>query len=63
MSLLDSTRALLIGMSEVELAKIAGSTGVSVQFLYKLRNGDTKDPGVNKVQRVYEQLTGTILIK
>lgn len=54
-TLLGETKRLL-NESPRTHAEIFMSTGLSPQWLSQLQSGKTRDPSVNKVQRLYEYL-------
>lgn len=43
------------------LVKIYDETGIPFYWLKKFRNGEIKNPSVNRVQALYEHLTGSKL--
>lgn len=62
-SLRDNTYKLLKNRNiQITLEKISNDTSLSVSWLEMFsRNGGIKDPSVNKVQTLYEYLTGSKL--
>lgn len=54
------TRALL-NNDKRTLDEISRASGLSVYWLQKFRTGQIHDPSANKVQRLYEYLTGKAL--
>lgn len=61
MNLLEVTCQLLNGES-ISLPKVAQDTGLPYDWLLKLKNGHIPNPSVNKVQTVYEYLSGSKLL-
>lgn len=55
--LLDKTKELL-NSTGADLTDIAIETSVTYDWLVKLKGNRIKDPSVNKVQAVYEYLSG-----
>jgi transcriptional regulator with XRE-family HTH domain len=55
-TLLTGTRALLKASSSIE--QVSVSTGISFHWLSKIANGHIRNPSVNRIQKVYEHLTG-----
>lgn len=49
---------MLLADTKIPVEKIAADVGVSRRWLYELRRGDMKDPGVNKIEAVHDYLTG-----
>lgn len=60
LSLADKTRTLLL-LSKEDLTAIAALTNVSYDWLIKFKSNKIKDPSVNKVQSLYEHLSGSPL--
>ncbi len=56
--LLDKTKQLLKQKSSDEIMIMVNELGLTYDWLIKLRSDKIKDPSVNKVQAVYEHLTG-----
>lgn len=56
-TLMERTRHLL-GQCDKTLPQIAEDTKISFYWLRKFKSGSIVDPSVNKVQRLYEYLTG-----
>lgn len=54
---------MLLDESEKTLPAIAEETGISFYWLRHFKSGEYKDPSVNRVQRVYEFLTGEPLLQ
>lgn len=48
----------LLKQSEKSLIEIYAETGISFYWLRKFANGEIKDPSVNRVQELYEHLSG-----
>lgn len=61
-NLLAETVRLLRARPTADHEAIADKTGLSKSWVEHLRKGRYKDPGVNKVQRLYEYLTGEKLL-
>lgn len=63
-SLYEVTRELLINRHrKITLQKIeADLPGHSIKWLSELSNGRMKDPSVNKIQALYEYLSGKPLL-
>lgn len=59
-SLYSTTRVLLKGC-KVPLLGIHSATGIPFYWLKKFSGGQVKDPSVNRVQALYEFLTGKSL--
>lgn len=57
-SLFDRTCGLLKS-SDKPLPEIACDTGLPVSWLKKLKYGKIDDPSVNRIQRLYEFLSGS----
>jgi hypothetical protein len=57
MSLFDETRKLLID-APLPLMRLGKQLCIPYQWLIKFRNGEIPDPSVNRVQLLYETLTG-----
>ena len=57
-SLLEKTRVLLSVKSAGELTAIAAETNLTYDWLLKLKGDKIKDPSVNKIQKLYEHLSG-----
>lgn len=57
-SLLERTRELLKAANQ-PLPELAKSSGLPVSWLKKLRYGKIEDPSVNRIQRLYEFLSGS----
>lgn len=57
LSLLVRTREL-IRASDTPLLTIYKESGISFYWLKKFRDNEIKDPSVNRVQKLYEYLTG-----
>mgnify|MGYP006913697297 FL=1 len=45
-----------------DIASISCHTGLAYDWLIKLKRGNIKDPSVNKIQKLYEYLSGTKLL-
>lgn len=56
-SLLEKTQALL-ERDERSLYQISQATGLPFYWLKKFREGGIKDPSVNRIQELYEKLSG-----
>lgn len=61
-SLMNKTRELLKA-NDKSLPEVYRETGISFYWLRKFRNGEIKDPSVNRIQNLYEYLTGEPLIR
>jgi len=61
-SLLRVTRDLFARRTE-SIPYIAVKAGVPFYWLMKFADGTTKDPSVNRVQRLYEYLSGHKLLE
>lgn len=59
-SLLEETVKLI--KPREDIATISCNTGLAYDWLVKLKRGSIKDPSVNKIQRLYEYLSGTRLM-
>lgn len=57
-SLFDRTCALL-SATDKPLPEVARDTGLPVSWLKKLKYGKIDDPSVNRIQRLYEFLSGS----
>lgn len=53
----------LINKDGVSLGELSKRTGISYDWLNKLKRGTIQDPSVNKIQKVYENLAKTPLFK
>ena len=42
--------------------ELARQTGVEKRWIFRMRAGEVEDPGVKKVQTVYEHITHTSLV-
>lgn len=51
-----STTTDMLRSTSIPLAEIAASAKVELRWLYKFKDGYFHDPGVTKVQRIYEFL-------
>jgi hypothetical protein len=65
-TLMEKTRRLLrespLSLPDVHAElRMAGINDISYYWLRKFSSGAFRDPSVNKVQRLYEFLTGTVL--
>lgn len=60
-SLMTKTLDLLKERSQT-LPVIAVETGINFYWLRKFIGGEIRDPGVNRIQALYEYLSGTKLI-
>ena len=58
-NLMQETLALVKGQ---DLLTIYNATGLSFYWLRKFQAGEIKDPSVNRVQRLYEYLSGKRLV-
>lgn len=56
--LLRATLKLLKGKSREDLKPIALKCGVTLEWLLLLQAGNIKEPGVNKIERLYNCLSG-----
>lgn len=59
-SLYEETIKLLNNCADI--SQVAVKTNLQYNWVNKLKRGDIKDPSVNKVQAVYEYLTGRPLL-
>lgn len=59
-SLYEETIKLL--NNGADISQVAVKTNLQYDWVNKLKRGDIKDPSVNKVQAVYEYLTGRPLL-
>lgn len=59
-SLYEETIKLL--NNGADISQVAVKTNLQYDWVNKLKRGDIKDPSVNKVQAVYEYLTGKPLL-
>lgn len=59
-SLYEETIKLL--NNGADISQVASKTNLQYDWVNKLKRGDIKDPSVNKVQAVYEYLTGRPLL-
>lgn len=58
-SLTETTRTLLIERVRVDTMRdIARASGINEHWLGKFRSGGIANPGSNRVQKLYEYLTG-----
>lgn len=57
MTLLEKTVQLL-NKEGVDLHEIHSQTNLHYAWLVRIKRGDFNDPGVNKIQELYEYLTG-----
>ena len=48
----------LLSESDIPLTQVSADTGVNYFWLRSFRYGQIKDPSVNRVQAVFEYLTG-----
>jgi len=60
-SLYEETVRLL--NSRTDIAAIAAATNLQYDWVIKLKRGDIKDPSVNKIQTIYEHLSGKPLMR
>jgi transcriptional regulator with XRE-family HTH domain len=60
-NLLKRTLELLDATGLEEWKQLAKELGVTVGWLRQLANGEIKEPGVNKVERLYNALSGKIV--
>lgn len=60
-SLMEITRQMLKD-SKKSLPEIYKESGIPFYWLRKFASGEIKNPSVNRVQRLYEYLSGTSLI-
>lgn len=51
-----STTTDMLRSTSIPLAEIATSAKVELRWLYKFKDGYFRDPGVTKVQRIYDFL-------
>lgn len=56
--LLKATLKLLKGKSRDDLKPIAAKCGVTLEWLLLLQTGRIKEPGVNKIEKLYNCLSG-----
>lgn len=59
-SLFEETMKLL--KPHEDIVAISYHTGLAYDWLVKLKRGSIKDPSVNKIQILYEYLSGTNLL-
>lgn len=58
-SLLSRTRQLLLERAKTQsMLDIHKETGLPFYWLRKVASGQIKDPGVNRIQQLYEHLSG-----
>jgi len=60
-SLLAATLDILCNHRPKTLPEIAIDTGLPYYWIRKMASNEIKDPGVNRVQKLYEYLTRTSL--
>lgn len=60
-SLMEITRQMLKD-SKKSLPEIYKESGIPFYWLRKFASGEIKNPSVNRVQRLYEYLSGTSLV-
>lgn len=60
-SLLKQTLDLLQNKRQKTIPEIAAESGLPYYWLRKMANGEIEDPGVNRVQKLYEYLSNTTL--
>lgn len=60
-SLLRATLALLEQIPKESWPALATEIGCTYTWLVQLDNGKIKEPGVNKVERLYNKLSGKTL--
>jgi transcriptional regulator with XRE-family HTH domain len=60
-NLLKATLLLLNTLDPKAYPDLAKSLGVSPLWLAKLKSGEIKEPGVNKIEKLYNELSGTTL--
>jgi hypothetical protein len=51
-----STTTDMLRSTSIPLAEVATSAKVELRWLYKFKDGSFRDPGVTKVQRIYDFL-------
>ena len=51
-----STTTDMLRSTSIPLAEVATSAKVELRWLYKFKEGSFRDPGVTKVQRIYDFL-------
>lgn len=56
MNNLFETTLNLLSASNLPIGEIARGSNVHTRWLYDLKNGRFSDPGVNKIQRIYNFL-------
>lgn len=52
----DDIRAALSGLTMRQMDELAGLSGVPATTIYKIKRGETKDPGINTCQKIVEAL-------
>ena len=57
-NLLKATLELLDATALEDWKRLAKELGVTVAWLRQLANGEIKEPGVNKIERLYTALSG-----
>lgn len=57
-TLFQKARQLLIARQGISYLAVYVDTGLDPSWLSQFASGKLKDPGVNKVQKLYEYLTG-----
>lgn len=60
MSLYEETRKLVLHCP-MPLLRLSKQLAIPYQWLIKFRNGGIPDPSVNRIQLIYETLTGSEL--
>lgn len=61
-SLMKETLRLLKERGDITLPAITNATGIPFYWLRKFSGGEIKDPGVNRVQCLWEFLAGRKLL-
>lgn len=51
----------LLNATTQPMAEVAASAGVGLRWLYDLKAGRFSDPGVNRIQRIYNHLTNNMV--
>ena len=49
---LERLKEMLVAMPSQEITKLAAKTNVSISGIYKIRNGETSNPGFGMVQKL-----------
>lgn len=49
---LERLKEMLVAMPSPEITRLAAKTDVSISGIYKIRNGETSNPGFETVQKL-----------